>query len=286
MKSSRWHRRALAKLSRRPDAQIDLAEAALLIACEEYPGLDVEGYLRWLDNIACECRSWVRPGAGIYQVIGAINRGLFHELGFQGDRRNYYDPANCYLNQVLERRLGIPVTLSILYLEVAWRLGFPMQGVGLPGHFIVKYVDSDEEIYIDPFYDGMILSPEDCQERVYQATGDPDLFQSHHLGAVTKRQILLRLLHNLKSIYVGREEYARSLAVIELILLIAPWDLDEVRDRGLVHYHLGHYRLARRDLETYLAYRGDAEDASRIAKVLEMARERVPRPGGEEAFEG
>ncbi len=279
MKGSRWHRQALARQVRVPDEQIDLARCALLIACEEYPGLDVDAYLMLLDELACRCRPHVRPGAGPYHIIGAINHVLFQREGFRGNRRDYYDPENSYLNRVLERRLGIPITLSLVYMEVAARLGFPVVGVSLPGHFVVKHVGAEEEIYIDPFNDGAILSVEECEERVWEATGRSDLFSPHQLAATTRRQMLVRMLHNLKAIYVGREDYARALGIIELALAVTPWDLDQVRDRGLVCYHLGRYSEAMADLETYLRYCADAPDSQRIAMVVDMARQRLAAEG-------
>lgn len=279
MTEGRWHRQALARQVQVPDDQIDLARCALLIACEEYPGLDVDAYLALLDELARRCRSHLRPSAGPYHIIGAINHVLFQREGFRGNRRDYYDPQNSYLNRVLERRLGIPLTLSLVYMEVAARLGFPVVGVSLPGHFIVKHVGLEEEIYIDPFDDGAILSVEECEERVREATGRTDLFSPHQLAATTKRQMLIRMLQNLKAIYVGREDYPRALGIIELALTIAPWDLDQVRDRGLVFYHLGRYAAAMADLETYLRYCGDAQDSQRIALVVDMARQRLTAEG-------
>jgi regulator of sirC expression with transglutaminase-like and TPR domain len=279
VREERWHRRALAQAVQVPDQQIELARCALLMACEEYPGLEVESYLGLLDELACQCRRQLRPGSGPYHFIGAINHVLFQQQGFCGNRRDYYDPDNSYLNRVLERRLGIPITLSLLYLEVAQRLDFPLVGVALPGHFLVKHVGADEEIYIDPFHEGAILSVEECQERVREATGRADLFSPHHLAATTRRQLLLRLLHNLKAIYVGREDYRRALGVIELALTVAPWDLDQVRDHGLVCYHLGRYPQALADLETYLRFRADAPDSAKVALVVDLARERIAAEG-------
>ncbi|HXG42128.1 MAG TPA: transglutaminase-like domain-containing protein [Dehalococcoidia bacterium] len=275
MREGRWHRQALAHEVQGPDDQIDLARCALLIACEEYPGLDVDSYLCLLDELACRCRHQLRPGSGPYHIIGTINHVLFQQEGFRGNRRDYYDPENSYLNRVLERRVGIPITLSLVYMEVARRLGFPLRGVALPGHFIVKYVGPGEEVFIDPFHEGAILSVEECEERVWEATGRSDLLSPHHLEATTRRQMLLRLLHNLKAIYVGREDYDRALGVIELALTVAPWDLDQVRDRGLVCYHLGRYGQAIADLESYLRFCPDAPDSAKIAMVVDLARQRL-----------
>ena len=279
MRERRWHRLALAQAVQVPDDHIDLSRCALLIACEEYPGLDVDSYLCLLDELACRCRRQLRPGSGPYHIIGTINHVLFQQEGFRGNRRDYYDPENSYLNRVLERRLGIPITLSLLYMEVARRLGFPVRGVALPGHILVKHAGAEEEIYIDPFHEGAILSVEECEERVWEATGRSDLFSPHHLAATTRRQVLLRLLQNLKALYVGREDYRRALGVIELSLTISPWDLDQVRDRGLVCYHLGRFGQALADLETYLRFCADAPDSGKIARVVDLARQRIGSEG-------
>ena len=164
-------------------------------------------------------------------------------------------------------------------MEVARRLGFPVRGVALPGHFLVKHAGAEEEIYIDPFHEGAILSVEECEERVWEATGRSDLFSPHHLAATTRRQVLLRLLQNLKALYVGREDYRRALGVIELSLTISPWDLDQVRDRGLVCYHLGRFGQALADLETYLRFCADAPDSGKIARVVDLARQRIGSEG-------
>jgi len=281
MRERRWHRLALAQAVQVPDDHIDLSRCALLIACEEYPGLDVDSYLCLLDELACRCRRQLRPGSGPYHIIGTINHVLFQQEGFRGNRRDYYDPDNSYLNRVLERKVGIPITLSLVYMEVARRLGFPLWGVALPGHFIVKHVGPEEEVFIDPFHEGAILSVEECEELVWEATGRSDLLSPHHLEATTRRQMLLRLLHNLKAIYVGREDYTRALGVIELALTIAPWDLDQVRDRGLVCYHLGRYGQAIADLESYLRFCDGAPDSAKIAMVVDMARQRLADEGQE-----
>jgi regulator of sirC expression with transglutaminase-like and TPR domain len=268
-----WHRKALQEEVQRRDEDLDLARAALLIACEEHPDLEVSSYLRKLDAMAGRIESMLKPDPDCFEIIGTINHYLFNELQFAGNTQDYYNADNSYLNYVLDHGVGIPVTLSIVYLELAWRIGFDIDGVGLPGHFIVKHDSPTEgEIYIDPFTHGSILSAEECEERMRRATGERTPFQQHYLGTVTKRQILQRLLHNLKTIHLRRQDYKRALSVIQLALVLAPWNLDEVRDRGLVLYQLRDYKRALVDLENYLHYNPDASDAPRINLALEFLR--------------
>ncbi|MBI1884819.1 MAG: transglutaminase family protein [Chloroflexi bacterium] len=273
MTTFRWHHEALTDEVRRPEEAIDLARAALLVACQEYPGLDIDAYVRKLDVISEQARQELPPNAGPYQTIGIINQCLFAELKFRGNRKHYYDPRNSYLNEVLDRRLGVPITLSLVYIEVARRLEFPVAGVGLPGHFIVKHRDPAEgDILIDPFHQGVILSVEDCRARVAGATGNPSAFRPFHLSPVTKRQLLLRLVNNVKGAYLRQKDHPRALAAVETLLAIAPWDLDEVRDRGLLHYKLGAYDDALADLETYLRFNADARDADRVGQAVERLK--------------
>ena len=268
-----WHRKALQEEVQKPDAELDLARASLLIACEEHPDLEVTAYLRRLDAMAGRIESMLKPDPDCFEVIGTINHYLFDELEFAGNSQDYYNADNSYLNYVLDHGIGIPVTLSIVYMEMAQRIGFEIDGVGLPGHFLVRHSSPTEgDIFIDPFTGGSILSVEECEERMRSVTGERAPFQPHYLGAVTKRQILQRVLHNLKTIHLRRQDYKRALAVVQLALVLAPWNLDEIRDRGLVLYQLRDYKRALTDLESYLQYNPDASDAPRINMALEFLR--------------
>jgi regulator of sirC expression with transglutaminase-like and TPR domain len=182
-----------------PDGAIPLAEAALLMACEEYPQLEVSPYIDQLDDIARTVRLGISSDSPL-DIIDAINRVLYDEMGFRGNTENYNDPRNSFFNDVLERRTGIPITLSTVYLEVARRLSFPVAGVGLPGHFLVKYTGRTHEIILDPFNRGEILTREDCARKLKEIFGDAQTFTDDMLGRVTARQMLLRMLNNLKSI--------------------------------------------------------------------------------------
>jgi regulator of sirC expression with transglutaminase-like and TPR domain len=214
--------------------------------------------------------------------MSELGRYLGGERGFRGNAEDYYDPRNSCLNAVLDRRLGLPITLSVVYLEVGWRLGLPLAGVGLPGHFVIKHAGAgpEPEVMVDPFEGGVVLSEADCAERLRRVHGRPIPLEAHYLAAVTRKQILARMLTNLKHIYLGpaARDYGRALDTIEHLLLLSPWALDEIRDRGLVQWQLGHTEAAIVDLETYLEYAGDAADAPLIQQRLASLRRRLP-PG-------
>ncbi|MEN9203000.1 MAG: tetratricopeptide repeat protein [Thermostichus sp. DG_1_6_bins_120] len=232
---------------------IDLGRASLWIAQEAYPDLDVEEYWAALDEMAAEVRERLPPERYPLRILKILNHYLFEDLGFRGNREDYYDPRNSFLNEVIDRRLGIPITLSLLYLELARRLDFPMAGVGMPGHFLVRPLFEGSEIWVDPFHKGEILFPEDCQERLTQIYGPGIRLQEQYLAPTSSRMILVRLLNNLKHIYLRRGELEPALAAVERILLLIPEDLGQLRDRGLLYYQLGHWPQAQQDLKYYLA---------------------------------
>jgi regulator of sirC expression with transglutaminase-like and TPR domain len=264
-----------ARLVSRPERTIDLAEAALLIAKEEYPGLEVDCYLSRLDAMATEVRAQMGQTGDPHRLIAALNAYLFQDQGFHGNTDDYYNPRNSFLNEVLDRRTGIPITLSTVYMEVGRRVGFRLHGVGMPGHFMVKYVAPDEEIVIDPFNGGAILSPADCQ-RILDRVYDGKLaFEPRFLATVGTRQILVRMLNNLKAIYFNAQEYAKALAAVERLLILDPRSATEIRDRGLLSSQLKRYADATADLERYLKLAPGAEDTQVIRDHLRSIRERV-----------
>jgi regulator of sirC expression with transglutaminase-like and TPR domain len=197
---------------------------------------------------------------------------LFDEAGFRGNQDHYYDPRNSVLNEVLDRRLGIPISLSVLFLAVGRRVGLAVDGVGFPGHFMVKLTAAGRELFIDPYRHGEILTAEECEERWNShARG---AFDRRWLEAAAPRQILGRMLHNLKRIYVEAGDDVRTLWVIDRLLLLAPGDLSERRDRGLVSARLGGTGAAVADLEAYLAGNPGAQDATEVRDLLEQLRRR------------
>jgi len=255
-----------------PDEQINLAEAALLIAAEEYPRLNVAAYLDKLDRIADLARDRIPLGVSASDYITAINATLFDDYGFQGNRDNYYDPRNSFLNEVIDRRLGIPITLSVIYMEVARRIGFAVEGVGLPGHFVVRHQGATETIYIDPFNRGRVLGEMACAELVTEISGGKTELLPAHLSPVTRRQILMRMLSNLLSIY-ARSDHRRALAVIERILIIQPTSAAHVRDHGLLLALVGQTAKALAALELYLKMAPTAADADLVREQIKTIKQ-------------
>ena len=259
----------------------DLAEACLLIAQDAYPDLDIAHYLARIDALAATVKGRVAGDAFAEQKLVALNRHLFKELGFCGNAGDYYDPRNSYLNQVLERRTGIPITLSILYMEIGRRLGLRLQGVSFPGHFLVKLRVSGGQLVLDPFRGGEAQSQSDLRARLARVLPQREadtLPLSQFLQAPTSRQILARLLRNLKGIYLQSEEAQNTLEVMQRMVMVAPHAAEEVRDRGLAYYKLDCFRAALADLQDYLERRPDASDADEIrgkAAALRLACARL-----------
>ena len=251
-----------------PDEQIDLAKAALYIAQEEYPRLDIQEYLNALDTMAMEVQERLPTEVYPLRIIKTINQYLYDDLGFSGNTTNYYDPRNSFLNDVIERRTGIPITLSLVYLEIAHRIDFPMTGVGMPGHFLIRPNLADMEIYVDAFNHGEVMFTQDCQEKLTQIYGQPVTMQAKYLEAVHGRIFLARMLTNLKLIYIKQQNLEKALAAVERILLLFPGVAIELRDPGLLYYQLGQFSLAVDDLETYLEKAPQALDASVIRQLL------------------
>ena len=253
-------------VARGPD--LDLAEAALLIALEEYPTLAIPAYLEKLDDMGLEARDRIRQDAPLEDRIDSLNAYLFDALGFKGNEEDYYDPRNSFLNEVIDRRLGLPITLSLVYLEVARRVGVPAHGVGLPGHFIVGAGDGPGRILIDPYHGGRRLTPEECARIVAGVGGDAVPLREEQLAPVGKPQFLYRMLSNLKFAYLQGEASAKALRVIDKMSVLEPASWVDVRDRGIVLHRLGRNPDARRELRRYLANVPDAEDRPAVEATL------------------
>ncbi|MDQ3012034.1 MAG: transglutaminase-like domain-containing protein [Acidobacteriota bacterium] len=258
----------------RDENDLELDQAALLIAAEEYPGLKIEDYLDQLDRLAEVAKTDDDSGASPLVRMMRLRHLLFDEWRFRGNTENYHDARNSFLNKVIDRRTGIPITLSVVYLEVARRIGLKLFGVGMPGHFLVKYADNEREIFLDPFNGGRLLNEEQCREIIAEMYNGEMKFQLTSLQAVTKKQILIRMLQNLKVIYAHALDHHKMLGVIERILLITPDAITEIRDRGLVLFARARYSEARVDLEEYLHRRPMAEDVAEIEKRLSQLRQR------------
>jgi regulator of sirC expression with transglutaminase-like and TPR domain len=268
-------RHRFAALVERPQGAFRLAEGALLIAKEEYPELDVDTYLARFDHMAQTLKAQLGLELDPVRIVKGINAYLFDELGLRGNLDHYYDPRNSFLNDVLDRGLGIPITLSVVYIEVGRLVGLPIAGVNLPGHFIVQYTAQPEPFWIDPFDRGTILVREACAQRLYQLYGERLPWRDTYLEPITDHAILRRMLNNLKVIYIQQGAYRRALSVVECIMLLSPEAPTEIRDRGLIHYQLGHLQAALHDLERYLELFQEAPDAAAIRRHIEALRQQL-----------
>mgnify|MGYP001033813011 CR=1 FL=1 len=233
----------------RPEAEIDLAEAALWIAAGEYPDLLVPDYLARLDDLARAAPPSISRGLPPADALEALSEYLFEIVGFRGNVDDYYDPRNSYLNEVLDRRLGIPITLSVLYIEVARRLGIPVVGVGMPGHFIVRHRD-EPDLFVDPFSGGTLLDAQGCVARLSVLAGRPVTLAPEHLAPVGARAIIIRMLTNLKAIYVRQNDWDRALAAIDRLLILAPTRHSELVDRAAILFQLGRFWETAHAIET------------------------------------
>jgi regulator of sirC expression with transglutaminase-like and TPR domain len=257
--------------------EINLARAALYLAQEEYPELEVEDYLALLDQMAADVAARLSPERYPLRIIQTLNQYLFEEQSFTGNKANYYDPDNSYLNRVLDRRSGIPITLSLVYLEIADRIGFPMVGVNMPGHFMIRPAIDEMQVFVDPFHQGEVLFEADCQERLSQIFSRPVMFQPEFAAPVTSAQFLARMLGNLKAIYISQNRAAKALDAIDRVLLLFPDALFELRDRGLMYYQMGQWSSASRDLTAYLEQAPSARDAGSIRTLLQRIQD-LPAP--------
>ena len=260
------------------DERIPLARAALTIALTEYPDLTLDPYLRRLGELASRVKSRLPGIAESGETIAALNHVLFAEEGFRGNRENYYDPRNSFLNQVLDRKLGIPITLALVYMEVAQRAGFPLFGVGMPGHFLLKHYDAaGQETLIDVFDKGALVTPRECQHRLDQIYSGQLRLQPEFLLSVSRRQMLTRILNNLKNIYMSARNFRKALGMVDLICAIYPRSPEDVKQRALLRYSVGLTRGAVEDLEEYLKMSPDASDADEIRHMALSLRRSLAR---------
>lgn len=262
--------RLLEALSR-PDDEVNLGEAALLLACLEYPTLEIEHYLTRFDVLAAQVQQHIEADADTPERILALNQFLFHEQGFAPNLENFYDPRNSFLNDVLERKTGIPITLSIVYIEVARRIGLPIVGVSFPGHFLVKVPLEKGDIVLDPFAGGRPMTESALLERLKPIYGDlapAAISLEPFLVPAQKKEILVRMLRNLKTIYLHKRIFDKALCVLNDILAIIPAVPQELRDRGQVYEQLECFRAASEDYERYLELQPGAPDLYDIRERL------------------
>lgn len=251
-----------------PDKELDLARASLLFALAEYPDLNIKKYLDLLDRIAGEIAAQLTPERYPLKVIKTINNHLFNHYKFRGNKANYYDPNNSFLHQVLDHKLGIPISLSVVYLAIAQRLNFPMVGIGMPGHFLIRPEFEEVGIFVDPFNQGEILFEADCQARLDETYNTQLSLDSSWLAPVSKKQILSRMLNNLKFIYLHRREIDKALATMSAMVQIFPENIEEIRDRGLLYYQTKRWDEAVLDLKYFLQVAPNSEDAPMIEILL------------------
>ena len=265
------------------DQGFALLEAAIAVAQDEHPRLDPQGVLAQIDALADRLKRRIPADAAVLQKLRFLNRFFFQDLGFAGNVNNYYDPRNSHLHEVLNTRRGIPITLALLYIELATQIGLSARGVSFPGHFLVKMRASRGEVVIDPL-SGHSLSREELEERLvpYRAQhglgGDFEVPLGLFLQAAQPRDTLARLLRNLKEIHRSAEDWPRLLAVCERLVVLLPQAAEERRDRGLTQAELGNDAAATADLSAYLQQRPDAEDAAALLERLSQLRDADQRP--------
>ena len=269
---ARSARHLLAREVRLAEAELDLARASLLIAREEYPQLSVEQYLTRLDQLAEGVLDRLGEETAPLLVLQELLSFLFEKQGFRGNRDAYYDPRNSFLNDVLDRRLGIPLTLGIVVLETGWRLGLPLEGVSFPHHFLVRFRGDAVDLLIDPYDAGTLRFEDQAQELLDRVYGGMVVVRDAFLQRATKRDMLTRLLTNLKGLYLNVREDERALTVVDRLLLLRPGSPDDRRTRGILLARLGRSGEAAEALEDYLGAAPDAADAGQIEDLLGRLR--------------
>jgi regulator of sirC expression with transglutaminase-like and TPR domain len=265
----------LRRLAADPFAPVDLAAVALHLAADEYPDLDVASYLARLDVFADKLTR--RLEGPLADRVAALSALLFDEENFAGNATEYYDPRNSYLNDVLDRKLGIPLSLSLIAMAVGERAGMTVYGVGLPGHFVAKAADGDDEVLFDPYHGGSVLDRDGCAELVQSATGQPFEVTDDVLEPTPPGLIVRRMLTNLKGVYLRLQDFPRAARVTGRLAVLAPDDPTQLRDLGVTLAHAGHPGKAIDPLSAYLAAAPHAADAGAVGDFLKDARRQVAR---------
>jgi regulator of sirC expression with transglutaminase-like and TPR domain len=255
---------------RNEDVPLDLA--ALQVATIEHPEMLAEPYLGLLDSHATELGERVDSETTGEEFVALLNQYLVEELGFRGNEEDYYNPANSCLDSVLTERAGIPITLSVLYIEIARRLDRPIYGIGLPGHFLVQYDDGEFSTYIDPFNGGRLLFEQECLTLATQVTGYDVSADRSVLEPVSKRHTLIRMLNNMRAVYFRLQDPARSSAVLDLLITAEPGAPDAYKHRGICRAQMELFKGARTDFETYLKLEPEAFDRAEVEAQIEKMR--------------
>jgi regulator of sirC expression with transglutaminase-like and TPR domain len=256
-------------------SSFDVVEAALWVAYEEYADLDVEREVGRLHLLAAEGAHRVAHLPNPFARHDGLQRFFVDDLGFRGNATDYEDPRNSFMNEVLDRRLGIPLTLTLIFMELAQAAGFRTAGVALPGHFVARLEYAGRVILVDPYHGAQVLSEEDCRLLVRRCTGRSSLFRRELLAGASARVVLRRLLLNLKHTYVGRNDYGKALGIVERLLLLDATDSREIRDMGFLKAHLGRPGAAIADLETYLSLDPGAADRESVEGRLVWLRRKL-----------
>lgn len=259
------------------DEDIPLLWAALQIARDEYPALDPVAYEAVATAHSQALRARIGNSTDSLDALRALHGLLFEEQGFSGNDQDYYDPRNSYLNEVIERRTGIPITLCTVFMEVARRAGLEVEGVGLPGHFVVRVHTPSRPLLVDPFHGGTLLSEKDCQDRLDRIFNGKVQLEPKMLRPCRRKEMLERILRNLKAIYLRDQDKDRALRVVDLLIRLQPGSADDLRDRGTLYAALDCYGLAARDLESYLALAPGAKDAEELRARAASLRQQAAR---------
>ena len=267
---------AFARLSSLPEGEIDLARAALYIAGAEYPDLDMEEQMGLLDSLAAAASRRIGDDTEPLNAVNRLSEYLFDEVGFSGNEQDYYNPRNSFLNDVLSRRTGIPIALSLVCIEVGKRCGVPLVAIGLPGHLVIRHLEV-VDWFIDPFHGGILLSQQECEERLQQMSQGTVSWDASFLTPIGNREFIARMLRNLKAIYLGEPDYRRGLAVMDRLVLIQPEARREVRDRGLLHYQMRNFQSALDDLQDYCETTENLQDIPGVQRLMARIQREIGR---------
>ena len=266
----------LQRITQSPESDVvgsdfDLGYGAMLISATEYPDVDIEANLSNLDRMAGAVQSRITQDSSSLQQLNVVTDLLFGVIGLAGNRDNYHDPLNSYLHQVLVRRLGIPVTLSLVCMEIGRRAGVPILGIGMPGHFLIRHRD-EPNYFVDTFNGGLLLNQDECGALLRESAGEEMRLEPHHLDPVTPRDILARILRNLKAIYWDSDDFDRCITAIGALMAVTPDRPQEQRDRAVVHLKAGNNQASEADFNAYLLAMPDAEDAETVRNALQRLR--------------
>ena len=267
-----YARQRFCELASRPDAMVDLVEASLVVALEDEPSLDINPYLAEVAAWSGCVRERLEGSRDVDRIVHTINQLLFGELGFHGENEDYYDPRSALLNETLDKHAGLPIALSILYIELSRRVGIEVSGVAIPGRFLVKLSGSFGQVLLDPFDGGKVLSPSELQSLLDDVYGGGVRLREHHLRSFSRKEILARELAHLKSAYLFRKDLARAAASIDRLLILDADDAFEVRDRAVVASRMHDYQAAIDGFERYLALMPHADDSARVLEHIASLR--------------